>query len=232
MKHIFRLLACTAALLTLTATATSGQRIDSPYRFIDTRQFVGVYGGQLNAEEGRLGAGPQPAPVLGAHWAIRLTNAFALGAEIGFSPSTRTVRDTTFVEADSVFTPIGEADITLLLAMASLRMNLTGARTWNNLQPFVQFGGGLSIDISGSSAVEADLPANVRFDHGTSFAGQFGAGVEWFPSSRVAVRLDARNLMWKLSVPEAFLFTDAGRTLSRSEWEQNFFAAVGLSFHF
>ena len=82
------------------------------------------------------------------------------------------------------------------------------------------------------SDIEAEMPANARFDFGTSFAGQLGAGVEWFPSERIGVRLDARNLLWRLQVPDAFFLTENGRALPASEWEQNYLVSAGISVHF
>lgn len=234
MKRILHLLPLVGLSLSLSATMAAAQRIDSPYRFLDTNQFLGAWGGQLQASEGRLDMGPQPAPIVGVNWAIRLSNAFAIGAEVAFSPSTRTVRDTTHTvtAGDTVFDAVGEADINLIIGLANLRLNVTGARTWYGLQPFVILGGGVAIDASSTPAADAELEPNVPFDFGTSFAGQFGGGVDWFPSSRVSVRLDARNMLWKLSVPDAFRLTDVGRSLPRSQWEQNFVVAAGLSFHF
>jgi hypothetical protein len=222
---------CTSLLLVLTSAAAA-QRIDSPYRFQDHGQRVGVYGGQISTSEGQLGVGPQSAPTLGARWALRVSGPFSIGVEAGYTPATRTVRDTVFNPADSVFRAVGEADMHLLTVMGVLHFSLTGARTWNALQPFIELGGGAAIDLAGSTALEAELPPNARYDFGTSFAGQFGAGVAWFPTQRLSVRVDARNVIWRLSVPEAFVLTAAGRTLERSQWENNFALAAGLSIHF
>jgi hypothetical protein len=161
-----------------------------------------------------------------------VSGPFALYVEAGYMPSTRVVRDTVYDEAAGMYESLGEADIGIVTAMGNLRLNLTGARTWNSLQPFVLVGGGVAIDVAGGSDIEAELASNARFDFGTSFAGQLGAGVDWFPSSRVSIRVDARDMFWKLPVPEAFLFTENGARLSRSEWEQNFALAAGLSIHF
>jgi opacity protein-like surface antigen len=232
MKPARTALLAMAAVAAIAAPPAAAQRIDSPYRFLDHSQSIGVYGGYLGAREGRLSAGPQPAPVVGAHWAIRLSGPITLGAELGFSPMKRTVRDTAFVAADSLYAELGEADLNLLLGMANLRFNVTGARTWNGLQPFFLFGGGIAMDLSGASSIEQEIPTNARFSFGTSFAGQLAAGVEWFPSERVSVRADARNVLWKLSIPEAFILTENARTFPRSEWEQNYLVSAGLSFHF
>jgi opacity protein-like surface antigen len=232
MMHRPVLCLLTAAALCVPATGALAQQIDSPYRFLDYTQFGGVHAGYLIGNDGRIGIGPQSAPLLGVQWGIRVSGPFSLSVDVGFSPTTRTVRDTVFIAADSVFREVGEADMRLVTAMASLRLNLTGARTWNGIQPFIVAGAGLAADIANAAAVEEDLPTNARFDFGTSFAGQLGAGVDWFPSSRVSLRLDARNMLWKLPVPEAFRLTDAGEGIPGSQWEQNFALAAGLSIHF
>lgn len=232
MKQLVHaIISCAGSLLVL-ASAASAQRIDSPYRFLDHGQRVGVFAGQLSTAQGQLGIGPQDAPTLGARWALRVSGPFSIAVEAAYTPSTRTVRDTVFVAADSAFRAVGEADMRLLSVMGNLHFSLTGARTWNSLQPFLVLGGGVVIDMAGSPAVETEIPATARYDFGTSFAGQFGGGVEWFPSQRVSLRVDARNLIWRLSVPELFVQTPAGRQLQRSEWENNLALTAGLSFHF
>lgn len=231
MKRIPSLLLGASAAL-LIAAPVAAQQLDSPYRFLEHNQAIGIYGGYLNAAEGRVGAGAHAAPMFGVNWGIRVSGAFAVGADVGISPTKRTVRDTAFVVEDSAFAALGEVDMTLLIAMANLRFDVTGARTWHGLQPFLLVGLGVSHDMSGTSELDLEQFQEARFSHGTSFAGQLGAGLEWFPSSRVSLNAAARNILWKLEVPEAFLLTERGRTMPRSDWEQNFVVAAGLSFHF
>lgn len=226
----FWILAAVAAAVF--AQPLNAQRIDSPYRFLDHSQFAGLWGGYVFAADGVLGIGPKPAPIFGAAWALRVSGPFALNVEAAYMPSTRIARDTVFDETEGMYEPLGEVGIDLLSVMGNLRINLTGARTWNSLQPFVVLGVGVASDVAGGSEIEAEREANTRFDYGTSFAGQLGAGVDWYPTSRVSIRVDARDMFWKLPVPEAFLLTENGTGLSRSEWEQNFALAAGLSIHF
>jgi opacity protein-like surface antigen len=216
----------------LTTGDAAAQRIDSPYRFLDHGQHIGVFAGHVAADEGVLRIGPQPAVTLGARWALRVSGPLSIGAEVAYTPTTRTVRDTAFVAADSLFTEIGEANMRLLSAMANLQFGITGPRTWRGLHPFLLLGIGAVVDLAGASAAEAELPAASRYDFGTSFAGQFGGGVEWYPTQRVSVRLDARNALWRVGAPENFRRTEAGLGLGESEWESNFTLLAGLSFHF
>ncbi|CAN5604407.1 hypothetical protein BH23GEM10_BH23GEM10_07780 [soil metagenome] len=229
LPAIFLTLAMALAAHTADAAA---QSLDSPYRFLDHNQFAGAFAGYMQPSDGRIGGGPAAAPVFGASWGIGVSGPFTFTVELAGSATSRIVRDTVFVAADSTFAELGEADMTLLIGMANMRFNITGARTWNGLQPFMMLGAGLVRDMSGDAAIEAELPENTRFDYGTSFAGQLGAGVDWFSSSRLSVRLDARNVLWKLGVPDAFGLTESGRTLPRSQWEQNLVATAGLFFNF
>jgi hypothetical protein len=218
--------------MTMLAAPASAQRIDSPYRFLDHSQFAGVWIGHVSASDGRIGNGPDAALMAGAAWALRVSGPFALNVEAGYMPSTRVVRDTAYSNAASAFEPLGEADFKLLTVMGNLRVNLTGARTWNAIQPHILLGAGVALDLAGGTAIEAELPSNARFDFGTSFAGQLGVGADWFPSQRFSVRVDARDMFWKMPVPEAFLLTENGAGLSRSEWVQNLALTAGLSIHF
>ena len=221
-----------AAVVGALPQSASAQGVDSPYRFLDHGQFGSLWGGYVWPAGGRLDLGPAPAPMVGLSYALRVSGPFALNVEAGYMPSTRTVRDTMFDATNESFTPLGEADIDLVTLMANLRLNLTGARTWHSLQPFAIVGAGLALDVASGSDIEAERQANERLDFGTSFAGQLGVGVDWFPSSRMSIRVDARDMFWKLPVPEAFRLTEQGAEFPGSDWEQNFALAVGLSIHF
>jgi len=219
-------------LLGFTALPVAGQRIDSPYRFLEHNQAGGVFAALVYPSQGRLGLGPEDAPGVGLRYGIGITGPFAVELEATYSPTTRAVVDTSFTTPDSVPVVKGEADIGLLVAMASIRFNVTGARTWHGLQPFVVFGAGLALDLAGSSAADEEVAADVRYEMGTSFAGQLGAGIEWYPSQRWSLRLDARNALWKLKHPTAFRLGDRGALVPTDEWENHGILSVGLAMHF
>jgi hypothetical protein len=220
-----------ALLLLLSAGAARAQNIVSPYKFLDYDQYVGVFGGYINLAKGEMDAGPHSAPTIGGRWAYRVSAPLSIGVEATFTPTKRTVHDTIFT-ADSTFRVLGEADVNLLTAMANFRLNIMGPRTWNGLHPYLLLGGGVAIDLAGASEAEADLTAPSRFDLGTSFAGQAGAGTEWYPSQRFSLGVDVRNMVWKLKTPENFLLSSHGKNFTGSRWEQNFMVSAGLSIHF
>lgn len=228
-----KMLSTLCLVTALAAGSAEAQRIDSPYRFLDHTQYAGLYAGHTWMSQGALDMGPESAVTVGGRWAYRISGPFSIAAEAGYTPTTRTVRDTALA-SDDTYAALGEADVKLLTVMGSMRVSLMGARTWKGLHPYVLAGGGVALDLAGSSELEEDLASEAVWDFGTSFAGQVGAGIEWFPTQRFSVRADARNLLWKLKVPDAFLLAEAERErrISGSEWEQNFSLSAGVSIHF
>ncbi|MGH7505436.1 MAG: outer membrane beta-barrel protein [Longimicrobiales bacterium] len=231
MKLASRVALLALALLALRAPdGANAQTILSPYRYIETSQSIGLAGGYALTGKGAIDLGPKAGPALLARYNIRISGPFVAEAEIGILPTTRAVWDT--VTADTTRSQIGESDVRLVTAMAALRFNVTGPRTWHGLLPYLILGAGIAVDAGGTSAVEEELPADVRFDFGTSFAGQLGAGAELFLSPRLSLRVDGRNVLWKIDTPAAFFTGERGRLIPRDEWTQNFYLSAGLAIHF
>lgn len=217
-------------LCVLWPAAGRAQDITSPYRFMETRQSGMLFGGYLSTSLGALELGPASAPIFGARYNLIISGPFGLEAEVGRFASTRMVLDT--VPADTTRRVLGEADFSAISALAALRFNLTGARTYHRLLPYVLFGLGAVVDVSGESSLEEDLGSDLKFDFGTSFAGVLGTGIEWLSDGGFGIRLDARNILWKLKTPRAFLLRTEGATLPSDEWSQNFSFTAGLVYHF
>jgi hypothetical protein len=219
-----------AIALVVMSKSTAGQSIPSPYRFLEESQSVGAFASYILTARGTVGLGPENGAAFGLRYSIRLSGPFNIEGETFYFPSTRPVRDTTVVGGERE--QVGTADLTLLGALASLRFNLVGPRTWHHLQPYVAFGVGAALDLSGTSVEDERVPADVRFDFGTSFAAHVGGGIEWFPGNRLSVRLDARNLLWKVKTPFPFLVGDAGVQTPEDEWIQNGVFSLGIAVRF
>ena len=231
MKSV-TLLSCGAALL-LAAAPAAGQRIDSPYRFVEHSQTAGVLLGHVSTSKGPLGLGPESAVAFGGRYGISVMGPIVVEVELLYSPSTRAVLDTAYAAGpDSAHVVAGEADMNLLVGMANLRFNVTGPRTWNRIQPFGLFGVGIISDLAGSAAAEEEVPADARLEFGTGFAGQLGAGAEYHLSPRWAVRADARTALWKLKNPTAFRLQGESVVLPADQWESNTVLTAGLSMRF
>lgn len=211
-------------------TAAVAQRIETPYRFFEETQAGGLTVGYISTDKGSIGLGPNSGPVFGGRYHIRLSGPFFIEAEALYFPTTRAVLDTTVV--DSAFQQVGDADLGIGMLLASIRFNLTGQRTWNRVVPFILLGVGGALAIGDDDAADENIGSDARFDFGTTFAGQLGAGIEWFPVERLAIRVDARNVLWQLATPQALLEQNVGRTVPTEEWTNNVTASVGVSIHF
>ena len=220
------------AALMLGATSAQAQRIDTPYRFFEQTMAAGLTVGYISTDKGSVGLGPESGIAYGGRYHIRLSGPFFLEAEALYFPTTRAVLDTAVVAADSSFEQVGEADIGIALAQASLRFQITGQRTWNGMLPFILLGAGLAAEVKNDHDADEAVPSEARFDFGTTFAGQLGAGIEFFPVSGLAIRIDARNILWQLKTPQALQLRDIGRTLPAEEWTNNLTGSVGISIHF
>jgi hypothetical protein len=212
------------------ASAAAAQRIDTPYRFHEEKQAAGLFVGYINTDPGSVGLGPESGMAFGARYHIQLSGPFYAEAEALYFPTTRAVLDTAVV--DSAFQQIGEADVAIAMLQASLRFQITGQRTWNGILPFILLGAGIAVEAQGDDEAESVIPAEARFDFGTTFAGQLGAGIEFFPAKALSIRIDARNILWQLKTPEPLQLRDIGRTLPSEEWNNNITASVGVSIHF
>ncbi len=227
-----RLLLPTAALLVLGAAPAAAQHIGSPYRYIDARSDVTLFGGRLSTQSGAAGVGPTSGAIFGGAFGYRLSGPFGIELTVGYAGLNRAVRDTlTLAPPDTTtFRQLATSKQGVLLATVAVRFDVTGPRTWHGLQPYALFGVGGATHTTGATAADARVPADVRFNFGTSFAAQVGGGIEWYATRRLGLRLDGRGTLWKIHTPAAFLLRD--HTLPPSEWTQNASLVGGLAVHF
>lgn len=236
-RQSFRWIPAVLAACALASSPAPGasQQIRSPYRYLEQRQAGGLFAGYLGTDRGRFEFGPGPGPVLGGRYGIRLSGPFTIEGEAAYVPTSRFVigLDQDTIAPDSVVSrPVRlgrESDQSLLLLLAGLRFNLTGPRTYRNLQPYLVAGGGAVIELSDEDQ-GTDLQADARFDFGTSFAGHLGGGIEWFPMRRLGLRLDGRLVFWEIDMPRAF--REEVPRAPDDEWVQHFYVSAGAAIHF
>lgn len=224
------LLTATSALLLLLPAPLMGQRISSPYEFVEENQAVGLFAGWVLADPGALELGGIDGPTFGVRYGIRLSGPFSVEGEASYLSLTRAVVDTALILPDSTFAVRDTAGLGLVLLNAALRFDLTGPRTWHGLMPYVTALVGAVVDIGGDDEADRSVPVETRFDFGTSFSGGLGAGVEWFATRRVTVRADARDILWQVDTPEPLLAIDA--RAPDKEWVQNIIISVGAAVRF
>ncbi|HSG82808.1 MAG TPA: hypothetical protein VLC48_11180 [Gemmatimonadota bacterium] len=233
-----RLLALGAALLA-TPVGLAAQTIKSPYRFIDTKQDVGPYIAYIFADGGSVDLGANSGPVFGLQFAIRVSDPIQISANAAYFPTTRDVQDPSTGGPSTI--TVGTEDFNLLLLSGRLQFNLTGARTWNRLAPYLIGGLGIAIDVTGDincltepERATCQISPAERFDFGTSFMGQIGIGTAIIVSDRIGARVTFEDNIWKLSTPEGWFFS--GNNLdpfpSDTDWTNNLQLTLVLSYWF
>lgn len=230
MIRVLLVLAVAGAFL---PSVVRAQRIDSPYRFVEASQAGGVFAGYVATGQNAREVGPAGAAYFGVRYGIRISGPFQVEGSIGYMPTTRDVFAVDTLAADSTDRALlGTADVQLLLAGVQLRFDLTGPRTWHRIQPFLVAGGGVAVDLASESALDEELEVDERFDFGTSFAGELGAGIELHLSDRLSLRGDVRDNFWKLPTPAAFALVRPEAELPEDEWISNWTMSAGISLHF
>lgn len=211
-------------------SAGRAQSVPSPYRFVDTRQEVGLFAGTSTIGAGRFGYGPSGGVHAGARWSADLSGPLGIEAVAGVLSGTRDVVNPAKVVGDM---SIGEADARVGMLDARLRFTLTGDRTWRRLAPYLVMGGGMAFDLGGADPLDDELNVDDRFDFGTSFFGTAGGGVRFSLTQRFALRADAVFSLWKIDTPPGFSLPERGFTaVEKGEWVDGRHLSLSLVYRY
>lgn len=220
------------------AAAQEGEpRIDTPYRWIPHSFRVGLVGGHVEADRGRMDLGPGSSVVGGGRLRLGLSNPISLGFTAAYGRSERleidprSVADSGLIVRDSLRTE-------WILAEAEVQFALTGRRTWHGLQPYLTLGAGFLIGVAEERASAVDSPEFVALEYQVNAAPvlQVGAGVEWLVSDRFGIGVEVRDHLWRIKTPEGFFgeeildgFEAAGLPAPEdTEWPHNLELSVSL----
>lgn len=233
------LVAAAAAILFM-AGPTAAQTITSPYDFVERGQSFRAHVTYVAADRGIIGIGPGSGVATGVGYTLRVSGPFTLDTRFAYLPTSRTVytldddADPDLIVDDPTvgLEEIGTADLSLSMVDLSLRFDITGPRTWNRLQPYALIGAGAIFRTSAEHSAEEDLRQDVdlrvRFRNGVT--GHIGAGIEMHLSPSFSLRLDARNMFWRLHVPTGFITT--ARVIDDREWARSGHLGVGVGWRF
>ncbi len=222
----------------LPAEDLGAQAISSPYRFVERKTDLGPYAAWLLSDRASSDLGPKSGRVYGLQFARRISDPIQISLFGGYFDSERDVIDPS---PDSPAEVIGTVDQNIVLLALRLQFNLTGARTWHNLIPYLLGGIGLAIDASSqpsclvvSTNLECQLDTDAVFDFGTHFMGQFGLGSIWLLSERLGFRGTIHNNLWRLTTPPAFLDPERNQDPAprEQEWTNNIQISLGVSYWF
>lgn len=239
MNRTLRTVAPALAALLLGASSAAAQTVPSSYRYIEKTRSLSVYLGYLNTDPAMalpdsqsVELGPQPTPMVGLRYAMRVGGPLSLEANLGFAPSERKLHDAV-LDPDTthiLVTPTGEeVSEPLLMGDLGLRFHLTGDRTFRGFAPFVVATGGVVMGLGGDSAEEEDIPEHRRFDFGPAFAVGAGTGLDYFASQTLSLRAELTYRLWRMRAPGGLLPTGTGKL---SEWSAGTGISLGAAYHF
>jgi hypothetical protein len=214
--------------LALLPVGLAAQNVPSPYRFLETRHSPGLFAGYLMTDPGDLNFGPHEAALFGARYGLHLTGPLTVEGSLGFSPTQRTLYARTATGSGDALANLGDVDALLLIADASLKLHVTGARAWRGLAPFGVISGGLAADLASADPRESALAEEQRFDFGPSFAASIGLGTDFFLTERLSLRAEARDYLWRFSYPAGLTETGDAET----DWTNNYAVTLGAALHF
>lgn len=231
MKPIRLLLLCLLPGLGLPA-GTEAQTIPSPYRYIETGQEAGLFVGTIDPGTGRFDLGPEQGTLYGARYSVELSGPFSLEGVLRTLSGERALIDPRRPREEW---RRGSADVLITSLDARIKFSLTGRRTWHGIGPYALVGGGMAIDLAGSSELETEAvpEARDRYEFGTSFLGVLGAGVRWVPVDHLVIRTDGGLNLWQVDTPDGW--GDEGRNLPdidsppESEWVSGLSLTIGAA---
>jgi hypothetical protein len=182
---------------------------------------------------GSAGVGPVDGSLAGIRADFGVTGALDLFGAITASDLTRLLIDPTQGTEDRV---LGTAGQRVFLVDAGLVLRLTGEKTWHGLLPYAGLALGAAI---GTKVPEDSLSG---FDFGFHFQTSPQIGVRMHLGGGIFLRIEGRNVLWRLSYPDVFFEEPADDpdsppvlnplTQGQSQWTHHPLLLVGLGYGF
>ena len=167
----------------------------SPYRDILFGKTLTINGGSVGGDGGKLGIGPHHGTAIGIRYDRRISTPLQVGFTIGYAKLERLIVDANDSVHKRVSGPVDQRVATFGL---DIQFNVTGKKTWHRLAPYAAVGIGLTT----SSATPADT-SGYRF--GSKVYLSPAAGVRLFLSNSLHLRVEAREVFWRLKYPTIYL---------------------------
>jgi hypothetical protein len=198
----------------------------SPYRDLEYRQEFTPYGGWARARVDAAGVTPRSAAIAGLRHELYLAGPVSLTGDFSTMFSERTIIDPAKPRATRVVgmekSPVYGVDL-------GIALGLTGRKSWHHLVPQIRSGAGVLVNGA------ADVLDGYKF--GTPFAISFGAGLKFVAGSRLQLRADVGERLFKQKNPESFYTKASDNTAvltdsPRSYWTNHGLLTLGASFLF
>jgi hypothetical protein len=226
-----------AALLSAAATPLAAQvGFDpgrSPFHDLTTRQAFTLSAGVFGGNAANAGVGWRRGTLFAGRLDTRLGGPFDLYASVGFAGSGRYRINTSL---DSATRKTGPFARTLVLADLGIILNVTGAKTWHGLAPYVGFGVGEVLP----TRSETDVGG---YNAGTNFAMIPILGARLFVTRSLAARIEVRDYFFRYEWPLRYFdpLDNNGNPISPAilplglkdkQWTNNLTLTIGLAYGF
>ncbi len=199
----------------------------SPYSDVRAKFLGSVGGGYSWGSGGKIGAGPTHGPTIGGRLDLHLAGPASAQAAVNLADLDRTLLDPNAGSNDPV---VGISGQRIILADVGLIMTLTGQKTWYGFAPYI----GLSMGVALGGPVVGDTLSAFSFD--TKFMVGPQLGFRWHPVTRIFLRVEGRDMLWRLSYPESFFGGDPPlldpQVNKTTQWTHNPMLLVALGFTF
>jgi len=167
----------------------------SPYHDIRHGNGWTVSMGHLYGDGGPLRLSPNSGQTFSARYDIRLSGLLQGFAELGYLKGERMLLNP---DDSVVHRYSGPVDAPVWTPQIGLQINLSGAKTWHGVAPFVAFGLGAAVG-------EKTAQDTTQYQFGTKLLFKPSMGVRYYLGERIHVRLEGSVYYWKLKYPADWL---------------------------
>jgi len=168
----------------------------SPFHDLTVRQTFTLSGGRFGGNTALAGVGWRAGPLAALRLDTRLSGPMDFYVSFGFAGSSRYKINT---QRDTLTRKTGPFKKTLFLTDLGLIVNLTGAKTWHGIAPYVGVGAGWVLP----SAAETDTGG---YSAGSNFILVPALGTRVFFTRSLAARFEVRDYFVRYEWPALYFF--------------------------
>lgn len=194
LSRVLAFIALVSALPVALSAQVGNDPSHSPYHDILRGNGWTVLGGHVYGNGGPLRLSPNGGASLGVRYDVRFSRLLQ-----GFVGLSRLALQREILNPDDsiVHRYSGPVDQNIWTPEFGLQMNLSGAKTWHGVAPFVSMAIG--------AAVGKDLPSDTTgFVFGTKILFAPAAGLRYYVGERLHIRLEGQMLYWKMKYPSTW----------------------------
>ena len=195
----------------------------SPYRDIVGDQNLTAYASYFDGSGGTLGIGVHDGWMYGLRYQLRANRFISFGLGVSYGPDLQRNVVDPFAE-DTASRITGPVPVSVWLPEALLQFNLTANKSWHRIAPYA--GLGLGAGFSSTAPNDSIYRNSVRFVF-TPYAG-----TRIFLADALAIRLEARMPLYKISYPNQYYEGVEPIIGTGGEWIASGWFLFGLSYNF